>query len=451
MAIISTMPRGGGSPGSGISASNVSYDNTSSGIGATNAQDAIDAALQFNKFALTNRAVVQIFVKLTDGTPVRNVPIQGTGIDGYAYTDERGNITRDYNTLETTSVSFSITQPYDLTALSQTTISTPIKSQDILTYVITADKKDLAGQEITLTSGIYFFTEFAPKMTWWGCGGGGSGAVGGNSIHYNYNGGEEIVSGYSYRCTSSASAGAGGYTKKQSEPDAEIRFYNITVGSGGVARTATVYGKGASGSYGSSGAAGGSTYIKNNVTEENVFEVLGGSGGLLNYYNRQFDTTDYSYNSSFDKLGVAGAAGGSGSSASSAFSNKSDNGTRPVIGTRGINGAGGASITVSLSYQGTKTKVFSGGTGQGTNTYVWEDTSKTLCCSAGDVEQPSSTTGNVSTKTAASGINYGDGGNAIMPLVPVGLIDGYGDYKDAYVNNCSSGAGKAGILYARFA
>ena len=182
-------------------------------------------------------------------------------------------------------------------------------------------------------------------------GGGGSGA--------------SLVSCSSHNSSQSAancaaSGGAGGKLALLKNTQAAHILY-VEIGAGGAAASSVTDGSITGSSY-NGGNAGGTTTVKNALTGASLLTAPGGGGGLYK--------TGSGYTSSY---GAKGVDGGSGSGAAYVKGTNTTSGTLTVIaGTIGTNGGnGGAASTVS------------GGTGQGTSTRDWQETSGTLNCPAG--------------------------------------------------------------------
>lgn len=184
-------------------------------------------------------------------------------------------------------------------------------------------------------------------------GGGGSGAT------------AVDLSGHSSSTTAAncaASGGAGGkLTLLKNTQAARILYAEIGAGGAGAAVSReTDTGAYSVNGY-SNGNAGGATAVKNAITGDSLLTAPGGSGGLYKI--------SYGYS---DGYGIKGADGGSGSGAAyvkGASSSGTPTATAGTIGTNGGNGGAASS--------------FSGGTGQGTSTRDWQETSGTLNCHAG--------------------------------------------------------------------
>lgn len=413
--------------GTALNKFNLLKDRTAVSLGLT--VDAVpdDAFSALLALSMKDRAAVTIQISLSNGTPIRGVPISGTGIDSYAYTDENGFLMLLYDTTTTETVSLSIVQPYDLTDFEFTTIELEIKSQDIFTYRLTGDQKELAGTTKAISTGPLFLTELAPLAEFWGCGGGASGAVGGFAYRHesNYVAGENYE--YQYYGAIAATAGAGGKVASFQETELTNRFYSVTVGAGGKKVSSGVDTENDT-LAGSAGKAGGTTKMVNVPSGVTKLSASGGAAGKIAGSASAQDSRPST------PITASGANGGSGSGGCCVQWMVGESAV--VFGASGTNGADGASVSVTVR---DKTYTARGGTGQGVSAYPFGD-SDVLCCSAGTVVR------GAGTATGSAGSNPGDGGDAAMPYMS-SLPDIYNTVKTSGV----SGAGAAGVLYARFA
>jgi hypothetical protein len=278
----------------------------------------------------------------TSSRKIRGIIVKCGLTNKYFVSDASGAITVPYNLTEISATSDTITviTPFDSTVnVSSVAVDLTNNTTQNVPITVTA----LATTAFSFaTSTIGCFTSLTSSITAWICGAGGSGG---------------IVSGYAEDYyIKSASGGAGGYTAMSTIPIANLigKVLQITVGSGGTG--VAFYNNGSNAWAATSGNAGGATSIKDLVMNTTVLNANGGSGGIA----VRCSTTNTTY-------GTNGAAGGSGAGAAYAASTAT-----MATGVGGTNGGNGGAVSG-----------YAGGVGQGTNTYMFGETSNTLCSGAG--------------------------------------------------------------------
>ena len=281
--------------------------------------------------------------------------------------------------------------------------------------------------EITSSKTIQFPASFNIPVDIWGCGGGASG-----NIVRNLNSANFAEEGH---WAMGGSSGANTlFITNQNVSNQQV---TITIGNG--AGAITLLEENALDSEIETGRNGGNTSVKigNN-------SAISASGGLCG---------DYDVDTGVSRGGAIGKNGGSGGGTGSYYL-VSRNEYTMRAGSGGSNGSDGG----GTSYGDRSQK---GGTGQGVNTHILRDSSKTLCCSATggiafadderDIVYGTSGQGAGSnyvkyvhtqngTYIADSASTYGSSGGHI---VMNGWIGRSGDY-------LRSGAGKQGVVFIRW-
>lgn len=278
--------------------------------------------------------------------------------------------------------------------------------------------------EITSSRTIQFPANFNIPVDIWGCGGGASGLVVLNVS----------VRDISEDLALSANGASGAYTFFLKSQDLTNQSLQVVIGSGGSSTSVNgdsnwdrVY----------LGKNGGTTSVK--IGNGNTTSAAGGTRSSMAY-------TDGGY--------VKGANGGSGGGAAAVFTEKPGySGTLGRAGNGGQNGGNGGDV----SWNGQTIK---GGNGKGIDTHIFQDSSRTLCCSGTGgmtycvytnitIGNPGQGAGNnvgdLNSGTSGSNYKAGDG-------ISYGSSGGSLFLKDLKYSTSKgvSGAGKQGVVYIRW-
>lgn len=242
--------------------------------------------------------------------------------------------------------------PMDLDYAGETEVSIDLSNTNTQVVSVPVTAKDSILNFTTSTEHLHFSSRIS-SLTLWVCGGGGSGAAG----RSNNNSSNRVLT----------MGGSGGYTSTKTIVNTPgVVIGDLLIGAGGTGTTHTNSGKSATATKGSDG---GSTSI---VAPDGsiVVEAQGGKGGT--------ETTSSS------DVGLVGVPGGSGTGGIHATSANSST----IVGTGGSNGSAGATAGS-----------YAGGSGQGTTTRPFGDSTLPLCCSAGG----NATSYNLNMAVASSG------------------------------------------------